>query len=294
MAEKDITEKMLLSYADVFADIVNGLLFKGEQIIQPEDLADQTPRAIYKADGRIREEERDVAKRWTKNGIRIACIGFENESQPDPDMPLRVLAYDGAEYRVQLLKENRKNPRYPVVTLVLYFGHRKQWDAPVWLHEAVKIPEMFKPYVADIKINVFEIAYLTEEQLGYFRSDFKVVADYFVQKQRHGDYKPSRNKLQHVEAVLRLLSVMTKDNRFEDVLNEPYESGGGIKNMCDVLDRVEARGIAIGEERGEKRGERRLSALIMALISAGRGSEVERAASDEKYREKLFIEFHIL
>lgn len=125
MAEKDITEKILLSYADVFADVVNGLLFKGEQILQPEDLVDQAPRAIYKADGKIREIERDVAKRWQKNSIRIACIGFENETNPDTDMPLRVICYDGAEYRAQLLKENLKKPRYPVVTLVLYFGYRK-------------------------------------------------------------------------------------------------------------------------------------------------------------------------
>jgi hypothetical protein len=29
MAEKDISEKILLSYNDVFADIVNGLIFNG-------------------------------------------------------------------------------------------------------------------------------------------------------------------------------------------------------------------------------------------------------------------------
>ena len=57
-----------------------------------------------------------------KNNIRIACIGFENQTEPDADMPLRVYSYDGAEYRSQLLKENRGNPRYPVVTLILYFG----------------------------------------------------------------------------------------------------------------------------------------------------------------------------
>jgi hypothetical protein len=289
VAEKDITEKILLSYADVFADVVNGLLFKGEQILQPEDLVDQAPRAIYKADGKIREIERDVAKRWQKNSIRIACIGFENETDPDPDMPLRVICYDGAEYRVQLLKENLKKSRYPVVTLVLYFGYRKHWDAPVRLHEAVDIPEIFKPYVPDFRINVFEIAYLTDEQLGYFHSDFRVVADYFVQKQRNGDYIPSRDKLQHVEAVLQLLSVMTEDNRFEDVLYESDGSGGGVNNMCDVLDRVEAKGVSIGE----KKGESRLAALMDQLLSQGRVEDARKAAKDENFRARLFKEFRI-
>ena len=89
MAEKDITQKILESYNDVFADIVNVLLFDGEQVIHPDELEDQAPRSAYKADGRVREMERDVAKRWTKNNIRIACVGLENQSEPDAAMPLR-------------------------------------------------------------------------------------------------------------------------------------------------------------------------------------------------------------
>ena len=72
--------------------------------------------------------------------------------------------------------------------------------------------------------------------------------------------------------------------------------------MCDVLDRVEARGeargVAIGEARGvaigEKKGESKLADLIIQLFASGRGDEVERAAKDEMYRAGLFKEFHIL
>ena len=35
MAEKDILEKSLCSYNDVFSDIVNNLLFSGEERIKP-------------------------------------------------------------------------------------------------------------------------------------------------------------------------------------------------------------------------------------------------------------------
>ena len=69
MSQKDITEKMLFTYNDVFADVVNALLFNGEQVIAEEELVDQTPRVAYKADGVIRDIERDVAKRWLKNNI---------------------------------------------------------------------------------------------------------------------------------------------------------------------------------------------------------------------------------
>jgi hypothetical protein len=253
MGQMDIAEKLLEAYNDVFADIVNVLLFEGKPIIRPDELVDQAPRAAYKADGQIREIERDVAKRWIKSNIRIACIGLENQTEPDADMPLRVLGYDGAEYRAELLKENRNDPRYPVVTLVLYFGHEKRWDKPLTLHEAANVPELFKPFVPNVKINLFEIAFLSREQVSLFKSDFKIVADYFVQKRERGDYTPAPDKLEHIEATLRLLSVMTRDTRFEEVLNDS-DNPGEVRNMCDVLDRVEMRGRAEGRAEGKAEG----------------------------------------
>ncbi len=125
MAQKDATEKILESYNDVFSDIVNVLLFQGRPVLSPDELEDQALRSYYKADGRLYEIERDVAKRWKNGNIRVACIGFENQTASDPNMPLRVMGYDGAEYRAQLLGENEN--LYPVVTLVLYFGHNKPW-----------------------------------------------------------------------------------------------------------------------------------------------------------------------
>ena len=244
MAEKDISEKILESYNDVFADIVNVLLFDGKIVIQPEELVDHNPRAEYKADGKLREIERDVAKQWTKSNIRIACIGLENQTVADADMPLRVIGYDGAEYRAQL---NRGKERYPVVTLVLYFGAKRHWDKARSLYEALDIPPEFKPYVQDYRINLYEIAYLDPETVKKFKSDFRIVADYFVQKRMNGEYHPSAEKITHVQAVLQLLRVMANDQRFEDVATESQE--GEITNMCEVLDKIEARKEAQVNER---------------------------------------------
>lgn len=177
MAEKDTSEKILESYNDVFSDIVNVLLFNGRQVLGADELEDQAPRTYYKADGRLHEI---VAKRWKNGNIRVACIGFENQTASDLDMPLRVIGYDGAEYRAQLLGDNDTGSRYPVVTLVLYFGHEKPWSGPLSLKERLNVPKEFEPYVNDYKINLFQIAYLTREQVELFQSDFKVVADYFV------------------------------------------------------------------------------------------------------------------
>ena len=134
-------------------------------------------------------------------------------------MPLRVMGYDGAEYRAQLLGDNDTGSRYPVVTLVLYFGHEKPWSGPLSLKERLNVPKEFEPYVNDYKINLFQIAYLNREQVELFQSDFKVVADYFVQKRENGDYVPSSQDLTHVQETLQLLSIMTNDHRFEDAYN---------------------------------------------------------------------------
>ena len=218
MAQKDASEKILESYNDVFSDIVNVLLFKGRRVLSEDELEDQAPRAYYKADGKMHEIERDVAKRWKNGNIRVACIGFENQTASDPDMPLRVIGYDGAEYRAQLL--NKQAVHYPVVTLVLYFGHKQRWSGPLKLKDRLDIPKELDKYVNDYEIHVFEIAFMDQKEVDLFQSDFRVVADYFVQKQENGDYEPKPQDLKHVQETLQLLSIMTNDHRFEDVYNE--------------------------------------------------------------------------
>lgn len=212
----------------------------------------------------------------------MACIGFENQTASDPDMPLRVMGYDGAEYRAQLLGENDSGNRYPVVTLVLYFGHEKPWNGPLSLKERLNIPAEFEPYVNDYKINLFQIAYLTREQVELFQSDFKVVADYFVQKRENGDYVPSSQELTHVQETLQLLSIMTNDNRFEEAYNTTTDSKkGGTRNMCEVLDKV------------ENKGENKMASLMKMLFDQNRIDDAKRASEDEAYRAKLMAEFGI-
>ena len=43
MGEKDISEKALLAYNDVFADIINVLLFNGKEVVKEDALEDAQP-----------------------------------------------------------------------------------------------------------------------------------------------------------------------------------------------------------------------------------------------------------
>lgn len=98
-------------------------------------------------------------------------------------MPLRIIGYDGAAYRSQLLEKGQKI-WYPVITIVLYFGYKRRWKAPKRLLECLQVPPELLPYVNDYRMNLFEVAFLEEEQVAMFQSDFRIIADYFVQMRR--------------------------------------------------------------------------------------------------------------
>lgn len=90
MAEKDIAEKTLEAYNDVFADMINVLLFNGRTLVKENELEEENPNSSYKADNKLHAQERDIAKYWRKGLIRIAFYGVENQTIVDADMPLRL------------------------------------------------------------------------------------------------------------------------------------------------------------------------------------------------------------
>ena len=251
MGEKDIAEKILMDNDDVFADIVNSLIFDGKPIVEEMNLINVKDKSQYKISGKIHEQERDAAKVIECDGVKVMYVGIENQTDIDVDETIRVIGYDGTSYRGQLLGENEK--KYPVVTLVLYFGERK-WNRNKTLYETLDISENIKPFVNDYKINVFEIAYMTPEEVEKFTSDFKIVADYFVQKRMKKDYKPINKAIKHVDELLKLMTVLTGDSRFEEQIKEMHKEEGEIR-MCEVLDKIENRGVDRGIEIGEKLGE---------------------------------------
>ena len=304
MGAKDITEKILADFNDVFADIINGVLFDGKQVVSEHALENVKDRSQYKFNNKIHEQERDLAKRWIPYKICFALYGLEHETGAEPYMPMRIIGYDGAAYRGQLTKRERDRPNFPVITIVLYFG-TKHWDQPRTLYECMNIQENLKPFVSDYKINVVEVAFL-DDKLDNFHSDFRIIAEYFVNKRRNIEYTPSAQEIQHVDEFLKLLQALTGDDRYFDVLNllQKEAKKEGV-NMCEILDKVENRGIAIGEMRGEIRGEKRgekrgrekmadeIDQLNAILLKQNRMDDLRRTLADRNYQRQLMTEFGI-
>ena len=85
----------------------------------------------------------------------------------------------------------------------------------------MKIPDGMEKYINDYKIQIFEVAWLTEEEIERFQSDFRIVANFFTQKRKNKDYIPDDpTEIKYVDEVLKLLNVMTGDKRYEKIFQK--------------------------------------------------------------------------
>lgn len=217
--ERNFIENRLFDFPDVFADIFNVLLFSGRQVIEPEALISTEILPQLESGDNLPLQEWSASEIWTKSNVRLSLLVIGDRAEQDGDIPLRVVSYDGAAYEAQVdqhLKEASKVPReiepeswtpYPVISIVLYFGKEK-WNGPKTILEYLgqNIPDALKPFVSDYKINFFDVAGLDEATVSKFRSDFRIVADYFRQTRKQaGDDIPSLQNVHHAQEVMSFL-----------------------------------------------------------------------------------------
>jgi len=248
--------------------------------VHPDSLRSTKTVSHYKADdSRLHEQERDILKAWTDGRIQIALLGLEHQTEPEKQMAVRVIGYEGANYRSQY----KAKQITPVITLVLYFGTEKRWQYPQNLKALMDIPDGLESYVNDYHIHVFEIAWLTDEQINMFQSDFRVVARYFSEKRKNKNYVPhDKTILRHIDAVLKLLAVMSGDHRYETILADP-EQKGKVNTMDDALTRVINEGHARGLAEGQIK-------ILVSLCRSGNIS-VEIAADQLKISTDEFRKY---
>ena len=108
----------------------------------------------------------------------------------------------------------------------------------------LNIPPKLEPYVSDYKINVFEVAWLSDETISKFKSDFRYLADYYSQMRKTGKWKPMPGNVKHLKELFDLFSAVTGDTRFIEMYQK---SKGEVSDMsCVALD-------YLAEEIGNKR-----------------------------------------
>ena len=293
MGEKDILEKKLLMFNDVFADFVNGIMFDGNDVVKEDELVDLSSWSHYKGDdSKHRFQDRDVVKLWKKENVVISLIGIENQDIPDKNMVFRVLSYDGASYRTQLVEEeSRKRKKnasiegelqdiFPVITFVIYYGE-EEWRHETTLHKRLNLDSELKHYVSDYSINLIDLKKLSEDDINKFKKDFKLIADYMVKGSKH---KADRIDLNHPEEVSELILRLTGEELPFEV---ECEEGG--KNMEKFFEPMFER----AEARGKAEGENCLARLISLLMSEGKNDKIKDVVENEEIRHGLYKEYGI-
>ena len=113
---------------------------------------------------------------------------------------------------------------------------------------------------------------------------YKRQANFFVNKRKNKDYIPDdKTTIKHVDEILKFLSVMTGDNRYEEILSDEE----GVSNMCDVAQRLEDRGIEKGLQKGREEGNQMIYSLVEdESISMEKGAQ-KLGVSVEKLRANM-------
>lgn len=250
-----MAEKKLEDYPEVFTNIVNTLLFSDSSIHLDENkIIDGPTESIYKAEEKDKEQRRDTFKYYDvgNKGILfcVAAYGIENQSTIDNVMPVRIMNYDASAYKSQVFglkssskQTNQKRKRiYPVITIVLNFSE-KEWKTSRSLHDMMALPSDLAKYVQDYKINVFDVAFLEDDVIEKFTSDFKAVARFFKDKRLRLEANDTI-EIKHPAEIADLFSVFTGDEGYRDAVPNVIKKKekGEVITVCTYTETIRDSG----------------------------------------------------
>lgn len=287
MGKKDKAEKIFVGCRDVFAELINGLIYEGKRIVREENLLSGSTESFYRGErDEIRNQFRDCSMYEMAENRVHTLYNLENQSMTDERMPLRCAGYDGAAYRKQYKESNEKGV-YPVVSLVLNWGE-KPWNGAKSIRELVEenrfIEKRLEEFMGNSKIHVFDMRFLNSEIRERFQGDVRIVLDYLSDRE---SLISRKQKMKNPEEVMRMLYALSKDTRYLESIE--FMEEGEEKSMCDLLDEAENRGIEKGrtEGRAEGRAEGRTEGEEQGIVRACKAFGIDFEGSVKKLKELL-------
>ncbi len=281
--EKDLVEKRCLSDNRRYADLINGFVFRGRQILHEKDLKEMDTqtgiweRRRYWKKRKARPKYRDLLRKAAL-GVNFAVIGVENQEEVNYLMPLRSMGYDVGEYerqaawakkkvkkekgisKAEFLSGFKKSDRLcPCITLVLFFG--KEWDGGRDLHgilDFTDIPPELKEMVSNYPLHLLEVRKL--ERTDIFRTDLRQIFDII----RYSENKEMLRKTIESDSAYREMDEDAYDMAVEYVKAEEltavkkfYQKEGKV-DMCKALKELIEDGRKEGQEKGREEGEAKI------------------------------------
>ena len=312
MGKSDTCEKAFISDNIIFADVVNGVIFHGEQKVRPEDLEEQDSTEVYAkmVNGTLLEKQkyRDVLKNVIireDDHCRYMLVGIENQTAVNYAMVARVMLYDAINYMDQVDTLSKKDPSAsthdkistsisgfckgetltPVITIVVYFGVN-DWDAPRSLHELLpdSLPQEVIDLIPDYKITVLSPREV--EDPSVFKTSMRAITKALAVGKKE-------NKSQMQEMMDNDPDFLSVDSRAATIINRVTRMGIKIPknqkevNMCEAVREWHDELLA----EGTTKGETKFAALVSAMIKSGDAGNIQKAADDSSFRAEMYKKY---
>ena len=212
MGKADVNVNIWLSEKKRFANLFNGVIYGGRQVILPEDLEEVNPVSSVSVKNRTGKTKnmkkyRDIIMKW-RNQATFVLLANESQDMVHYAMPHKVMLYDGMDYETQIRnnwknfndrrKQNKKTGQplehltageylsrfrkkdrlIPIISLVFYYGS-EPWDGPVDLYDMFQLEgtkeekEILEKYLPNYKINLVDAERLKDVEK--FSDDLQVI-----------------------------------------------------------------------------------------------------------------------
>lgn len=271
MGKKDLSLKTYLSDPVRYADIYNGSVFGGVQVLDASQLEEAGTVVTKADDGVLLERICDIAMRQKADGGLFTLWILENQEEVDYSMSVRILLREALEYdrQVKALKRRneaeyrerqgeipageylykvRKSDRIrPVGTLVIYWGS-EPWDGPRSLHEildfsgiAEDVAQELKKLIPEYPLHILDL----NESNDYsgFRTSLRTVFELYAcrsNKKQLLDYVENHEECRHLDVetyeVIRQLIGSAELQGLQEKIEEEEEGQDMWKAIEDLIE----------------------------------------------------------
>lgn len=284
MGKKDITLKDYLSDAKRFADLLNGSIFQGKQVIHAEELQEMPSVQAKSNHQAILERTNDIAMKQMQNGNLFAVWLVENQNNIDYSMPVRIMLQDSLAYDKQLKELKKRNQLsekdslkiyansgeflskikkgdylHPVITLVVYWGE-DSWSGAKNLHDMIDfgkdkiLAKELKALVPEYPLHFLNLSEIHDYK--NFRTELKILFELYDRrnnKEEFQKYLHSYESCYHMDSeTYQTLSVLTG---IKELINNTPPKEEANANMWKAIEDL----ITDGKTEGKIEG--RLDAL---------------------------------
>lgn len=242
MGKADVNVNIWLNEKKRFADLFNGVLYKGKQVIRPEELEEISSVASVSIKNRVgktrnMKKYRDNVMRWKNNDTFVLLA---NESH------------------------------------VFYYGS-DPWDGPQDLYDMFRLEGseeekvVLEKYLPNYKINLVDAERMNEQEIKYFSEDLQVILTMLKYRHEKNELKEYINKqkryFQNVDyETSQVIKVFLN---MKSIPGETDERKVNV-NMCEALEEMYNDAIKEGMEAGTKK---KLIEQVMKKVKKGLSAE---------------------